>query len=370
MIERIGPITALRAEVGGTPPAPYPPSLHPDFHDVQGVFSIGTYGENIIESNALEHFGPRYGDPADRKEALEQGWIDKEGGITPKGWDTLNNDLPILERNALAWLRASFRNARDDGHDSFGDLVGAFWFDPEDPRQAELVSLGVAERIDMSDSSYGDLADTVWEGVSPFGSVLGGAINFSNIDPDVMERVEENADRARGQRRARVPHVSEAGAPTYHGVMNALRAQVGTQAGAPYVSPRDTFRDTFNAAGPYQIEVGAGGFRQGPELYFDGATIGVFSVGPSDDNTLAVEKIEIDPRLRGHGYARGAMLQLLKVADAKNATVTLTPAGDWGASVSRLRKFYRSLGFVENRGRRKDFAISDSMYRLPHGGPS
>jgi hypothetical protein len=46
--------------------------------------------------------------------------------------------------------------------------------------------------------------------------------------------------------------------------------------------------------------------------------------------------------------------------------VTLTPSTDYGASsVSRLKKFYKQFGFVENKGRNKDYEISEAMYRLP-----
>ena len=37
--------------------------------------------------------------------------------------------------------------------------------------------------------------------------------------------------------------------------------------------------------------------------------------------------------------------------------------------MSRLKDFYKQFGFVENKGRNKDFTISDSMYRLPQTPP-
>ena len=106
--------------------------------------------------------------------------------------------------NSLAWLRKHFVNARDEGHGGHNgdELIGTFWFDDEDPEQADLVELGMDDRIDMSDSSYGALADYAWKGVSSFGaSVLGGQINFFDIGKDVLEKVEETADRARRARR-------------------------------------------------------------------------------------------------------------------------------------------------------------------------
>ena len=168
-----------------------------------GGFAIGTYDQNLIESNAEEDFGLKYGHPKARQEAIQLGLINPKGNITPKGWDLLNKDMDRLESNSLAWLRKHFQSVSDQGH-SGNELVGSFWFDDENPDQAEIIEMGTAERIDMSDSSYGSLANYVWKGVSDFGaSVLGGAISFFDIDKDVLERVEETADRAARARRKR-----------------------------------------------------------------------------------------------------------------------------------------------------------------------
>ena len=162
----------------------------------QAGFDISTYGEDMIESNAEERFSTKYGDPNDRAEALRAGLIDANAEITEKGWEQLNRDSVQLERNALVWLKRVFIHARDDGHDSNGSLVGAFWFDPSNLRHAVLVELassspGRSERIDMADLSYGDLAKTVFEGVSDFGEqLLGGQITFFDVPEEVWETIE------------------------------------------------------------------------------------------------------------------------------------------------------------------------------------
>lgn len=44
----------------------------------------------------------------------------------------------------------------------------------------------------------------------------------------------------------------------------------------------------------------------------------------------------------------------------------LTPSKDFGGtSVKRLTDFYKRFGFVENKGKNKDFTIRDTMYRVP-----
>jgi hypothetical protein len=60
------------------------------------------------------------------------------------------------------------------------------------------------------------------------------------------------------------------------------------------------------------------------------------------------------------------MSSVINLADALGYTIALTPSLDYGASsVSRLKCFYKRFGFIENKGRYKNFTISESMYRLP-----
>jgi hypothetical protein len=162
-----------------------------------GGFGIGTYGEDIVESNAMDKLGPKYGDPRDRAEAMSAGLVDARGKITAKGWEQLNEDIGQLERNSMAWLRKTFGSARDEGH-SDDELIGTFWYDTTNLKHAEMLLMGVNERIDMSDSSYGDLAETVWKDVSPFGQdVLGGAISFFDIPKEALDEADETAERVR-----------------------------------------------------------------------------------------------------------------------------------------------------------------------------
>jgi len=145
-------------------------------------FAISTYTQDVVEANAEDTFGPR-GEPDGRRTAMADGLVDEAGAITPQGWEVLNQDVMKLERNSLAWLRKKFVFARDDGHDSRGDLlVGTVWYDAGSRAQRELIDLGESERVDMNDPTYGDLSRTVWDDpadVSWFGElVLGGGINF------------------------------------------------------------------------------------------------------------------------------------------------------------------------------------------------
>ena len=81
---------------------------------------------------------------------------------------------------------------------------------------------------------------------------------------------------------------------------------------------------------------------------------------------LNLSRIEIPKKLRKQGLGTQAMESLVKIADENGLTLTLTPSKEFGAtSVGRLTKFYKRFGFVENKGRNKDFTYKESMLRKP-----
>tara|TARA_R110002012_G_scaffold320193_1_gene542718 strand:- start:177 stop:1424 length:1248 start_codon:yes stop_codon:yes gene_type:complete len=84
---------------------------------------------------------------------------------------------------------------------------------------------------------------------------------------------------------------------------------------------------------------------------------------------IKLDTIIVDKGGRGSGVGSEAMEDIIKYADKNNKLVKLTPAvkDDFQGTTSqaRLRKFYKRFGFVENKGRNKDYAISELMYREP-----
>ncbi len=78
----------------------------------------------------------------------------------------------------------------------------------------------------------------------------------------------------------------------------------------------------------------------------------------------------------GRGAGTMAMEALTAFADKHQRRVTLTLAekgyqpvegGPKTSSPERLRAFYKRFGFVDNKGRNKDFTLMESMYREPAG---
>jgi GNAT superfamily N-acetyltransferase len=86
----------------------------------------------------------------------------------------------------------------------------------------------------------------------------------------------------------------------------------------------------------------------------------------SNPNKLTLSKIEVPKSERNSGIGTDVMNDLTNFADTQGKTITLSPSKDFGAtSVNRLKEFYKRFGFVENKGRNKDYSISETMYRLP-----
>lgn len=89
------------------------------------------------------------------------------------------------------------------------------------------------------------------------------------------------------------------------------------------------------------------------------------AISGGGNKPVIVHSIVVPKSERGGGTGSKIMRELLEIADRNGDTVALTPSGDFGGSVTKLKRWYASLGFVLNKGRARDFEISEDMYRLP-----
>jgi GNAT superfamily N-acetyltransferase len=78
---------------------------------------------------------------------------------------------------------------------------------------------------------------------------------------------------------------------------------------------------------------------------------------------LVVNKVVVPPDMRGQGVGTQFMHDVLAHADAAGKPVALSPSSDFGGNKARLVDWYRSMGFVPNKGRVADLSISESMFR-------
>lgn len=85
------------------------------------------------------------------------------------------------------------------------------------------------------------------------------------------------------------------------------------------------------------------------------------------ENYINLSAIVVKKDFRNQGIGSKVMKDLCDYADSVGKIITLTPASDYGGNVTRLKTFYKSFGFIENKGKKKDYRISDTMYRLPFG---
>jgi len=84
-------------------------------------------------------------------------------------------------------------------------------------------------------------------------------------------------------------------------------------------------------------------------------------------NKLKVHNIISNEKNKGNGT--NAMIEIVNYCNDNNLTLVLSPANKDDAhgttSRNRLVKFYKRFDLIENKGRNKDFTISESMYKTP-----
>jgi len=93
---------------------------------------------------------------------------------------------------------------------------------------------------------------------------------------------------------------------------------------------------------------------------------GVDSYVMPHGDRLVLSKVVVPKGDRGGGLGTEFMNRLVALADEAGKTLSLTPDTSFGAtSVARLTKFYARFGFLKNKGRAKDYRISEAMLRHP-----
>lgn len=80
---------------------------------------------------------------------------------------------------------------------------------------------------------------------------------------------------------------------------------------------------------------------------------------------IKLNKIIVPENMRNNGIGKKAMEILLKYADENNKIISLTPDESFGGKLSKLKKFYKNFGFIENKGKNKVFSTMDSFIRFP-----
>jgi GNAT superfamily N-acetyltransferase len=71
---------------------------------------------------------------------------------------------------------------------------------------------------------------------------------------------------------------------------------------------------------------------------------------------------------RGQGVFRRVVDVLTEAADLAGVGLAVTPTGEFGADLERLRRFYEGYGFVRNTGERRDWDTTADYIRPVGGG--
>ena len=81
------------------------------------------------------------------------------------------------------------------------------------------------------------------------------------------------------------------------------------------------------------------------------------------NNKISIDLIIAKEQNSGEGTK--LMKDICEYADKTKKIIILSPSDEFGGNKKRLIEFYKRFGFVENKGKDKDFEIFESMYRLP-----
>ena len=81
------------------------------------------------------------------------------------------------------------------------------------------------------------------------------------------------------------------------------------------------------------------------------------------NNKISIDLIIVKEKNSGEGTK--LMKDICEYADKSKKIIILSPSDEFGGNKKRLIEFYKRFGFVENKGKDKDFEIFESMYRLP-----
>lgn len=107
-----------------------------------------------------------------------------------------------------------------------------------------------------------------------------------------------------------------------------------------------------------------------PETIATKYGIKIWMIGPqfgssTEPPIVSLESIIVPKDKRDQGIGTMAMNDIVSWADSLGYMIALDPSGDFGGSPKRLKEFYGRFGFVQNKGRNKDFRTSRTMIRYP-----
>ena len=83
------------------------------------------------------------------------------------------------------------------------------------------------------------------------------------------------------------------------------------------------------------------------------------------EGTIFIDSIKLPKDLRGEGIGSEFIKTVTDYADNNGVKVALTADGDFGGSKAGQVRLYKRHGFIDNKGRNKDYSIRENMIREP-----
>jgi GNAT superfamily N-acetyltransferase len=121
------------------------------------------------------------------------------------------------------------------------------------------------------------------------------------------------------------------------------------------------FKDFLNNFKPIEED-----FTPGFKTFKHGHTSIDYSIPHNNPKHAEIHMVLTDKEHTGKGSARNAMNAFLSHTDKHGIKTHLTPEPlNTQTKKTKLTKFYKSLGYVPNRGKNKDFTTKSSMLREP-----
>lgn len=89
------------------------------------------------------------------------------------------------------------------------------------------------------------------------------------------------------------------------------------------------------------------------------------AVPETDSKIVTINYISMSSDQRGQGTGSKVLKELCKWADKNNVTLALTPVDYLGTSQNQLIRWYKRFDFKLNKGKKRDFRVSEYMIRTP-----
>jgi hypothetical protein len=93
-----------------------------------------------------------------------------------------------------------------------------------------------------------------------------------------------------------------------------------------------------------------------------------FDLMRGSGGVVTLSSIRVPETKRGAGLGESFMRDLTAMADEQGVRLAASPSSDFGGVKSRIRDWNARHGFVDNKGKYKDFTVSETMLRDPMQG--